>query len=170
MYACTHPHTHTHIIIVTRWPTPWQRWTVRPHEEGSGVSPSLEDLRRAIFCLLFGLLSFFGVGNIASLNTFDPTSVYCFVTVFSPFTMGTCVCLRLFELVHLLFCDSTSELKNGLTECINRQYIAALIETSENAIQNSTVEPLYFGHHSAKKKCPRDMVQSVWSYSKLQRF
>ena len=43
---------------------------VRP-QEGSGVSPSLEDLRRDIFCLLFGLLSFCGVGNIPSLNTFS---------------------------------------------------------------------------------------------------
>ena len=46
------------------------------------------DIRRVIFALLFGMLSFFGTGNIASINTFDPSYVYCFKTVFSPFHHG----------------------------------------------------------------------------------
>ena len=49
---------------------------------------SAEDVRRITFCIFFGLLSFFGIGNIASLNSFDVRSVYCFLTVFSPFVMG----------------------------------------------------------------------------------
>merc|ERR1711922_106350 len=38
------------------------------------------------FFLVF--YSFFGTGNIASLNSFDPSSIRCFVSVFNPFLMG----------------------------------------------------------------------------------
>ncbi|XP_077207288.1 GPI ethanolamine phosphate transferase 1 [Paroedura picta] len=46
------------------------------------------DIRRSFFFIFFILTAFFGTGNIASVNSFDPASVYCFLTVFSPFTMG----------------------------------------------------------------------------------
>lgn len=46
------------------------------------------DVRCSYFFIFFLLMSFFGTGNIASINSFDPTSVLCFVTVFSPFVMG----------------------------------------------------------------------------------
>ncbi|XP_068712395.1 GPI ethanolamine phosphate transferase 1-like [Montipora foliosa] len=49
---------------------------------------TLEDLRIAYFFVFFIIVAFFGTGNIASINSFDPASVYCFLTVFSPFTMG----------------------------------------------------------------------------------
>ena len=56
---------------------------------------SAESIRQVFFSLFFGLLSFFGMGNIASVNTFDPTSVYCFLTVFSPFVMGGLILLKM---------------------------------------------------------------------------
>ena len=40
------------------------------------------------------LISFFGTGNMASLNSFDTASVYCFVTVFNPFVMGSLLLLK----------------------------------------------------------------------------
>ncbi|XP_069682129.1 GPI ethanolamine phosphate transferase 1 isoform X2 [Periplaneta americana] len=48
---------------------------------------SSRDFRRAYFFFFYIFLSFFGVGNIASINSFDPTWVRCFLTVFSPFIM-----------------------------------------------------------------------------------
>ncbi|XP_042318020.1 GPI ethanolamine phosphate transferase 1 isoform X2 [Sceloporus undulatus] len=48
----------------------------------------VDDIRRSFFFLFFIVAAFFGTGNIASVNSFDPTSVYCFLTVFSPFLMG----------------------------------------------------------------------------------
>ncbi|XP_053099818.1 GPI ethanolamine phosphate transferase 1 [Hemicordylus capensis] len=48
----------------------------------------VDDIRRSFFYVFFIVTAFFGTGNIASINSFDPTSVYCFLTVFSPFMMG----------------------------------------------------------------------------------
>ncbi|XP_020642340.3 GPI ethanolamine phosphate transferase 1 isoform X1 [Pogona vitticeps] len=48
----------------------------------------VDDIRRSFFFVFFMVTAFFGTGNIASVNSFDPTSVYCFLTVFSPFLMG----------------------------------------------------------------------------------
>lgn len=50
---------------------------------------TLEDIRCAYFFVFFIVVAFFGTGNIASINSFDPASVYCFLTVFSPFVMGS---------------------------------------------------------------------------------
>ncbi|XP_059801213.1 GPI ethanolamine phosphate transferase 1 isoform X3 [Hypanus sabinus] len=48
----------------------------------------LDDIRRSYFFIFFFVTAFFGTGNIASINSFDPASVYCFMTVFNPFIMG----------------------------------------------------------------------------------
>ncbi|XP_051872745.1 GPI ethanolamine phosphate transferase 1 isoform X2 [Pristis pectinata] len=48
----------------------------------------LDDIRRSYFFIFFIVTAFFGTGNIASINSFDPASVYCFLTVFNPFAMG----------------------------------------------------------------------------------
>ncbi|XP_027031737.1 GPI ethanolamine phosphate transferase 1 [Tachysurus fulvidraco] len=49
---------------------------------------SLDDIRRSYFFVFFIIIAFFGTGNIASINSFDPASIYCFLTVFNPFIMG----------------------------------------------------------------------------------
>lgn len=48
----------------------------------------LDDIRRSYFFIFFIVTAFFGTGNIASINSFDPASVYCFLTVFNPYAMG----------------------------------------------------------------------------------
>lgn len=53
------------------------------------VTSTWTQLRRSFIFLLFTLLSFFGLGNVASVNSFDPSCVRCFVTTFSPFTMAS---------------------------------------------------------------------------------
>lgn len=57
---------------------------------------TLEDLRCAYFFVFFIVVAFFGTGNIASINSFDPASVYCFLTVFSPFIMGSLLLCKVF--------------------------------------------------------------------------
>ncbi|XP_070182673.1 GPI ethanolamine phosphate transferase 1-like [Littorina saxatilis] len=55
----------------------------------------IADLRRAIFYIFFIFLSFFGTGNIASINSYDPMSVQCFQTDFKPFIMGGLMMLKI---------------------------------------------------------------------------
>ncbi len=48
-----------------------------------------------VYLLVFHLLiAFFGTGNMASINSFDPVSVYCFLTVFNPIVMGIMLFLK----------------------------------------------------------------------------
>ncbi|XP_075273267.1 GPI ethanolamine phosphate transferase 1 isoform X1 [Opisthocomus hoazin] len=66
----------------------------------------LDDVRRSFFFVFFIVTAFFGTGNIASVNSFDPASVYCFLTVFSPFMMGGLLLLKVvipFVLVSCAF-------------------------------------------------------------------
>uniref|UniRef100_A0A674HL32 GPI ethanolamine phosphate transferase 1 n=1 Tax=Taeniopygia guttata TaxID=59729 RepID=A0A674HL32_TAEGU len=66
----------------------------------------LDDVRRSFFFVFFIVTAFFGTGNIASINSFDPASVYCFLTVFSPFMMGGLLLLKVaipFVLVSCAF-------------------------------------------------------------------
>uniref|UniRef100_A0A8C3ACU7 GPI ethanolamine phosphate transferase 1 n=1 Tax=Cyclopterus lumpus TaxID=8103 RepID=A0A8C3ACU7_CYCLU len=59
----------------------------------------LDDIRRSYFFVFFIITAFFGTGNIASINSFDPASVYCFLTIFNPFIMGGLMILFLIVLV-----------------------------------------------------------------------
>uniref|UniRef100_A0A2C9JNT5 GPI ethanolamine phosphate transferase 1 n=1 Tax=Biomphalaria glabrata TaxID=6526 RepID=A0A2C9JNT5_BIOGL len=72
----------------------------------------LADLRRAFFFVFYMIVAFFGTGNIASINSFDPSTVYCFLTVFHPFVMGALMFFKIlipflivtcaFRAVHVL--------------------------------------------------------------------
>ncbi|NXG43184.1 PIGN transferase, partial [Psilopogon haemacephalus] len=64
----------------------------------------LDDIRRSFFFVFFLVTAFFGTGNIASVNSFDPASVYCFLTVFSPFMMGGLLLLKVIIPFVLVSC------------------------------------------------------------------
>ncbi|XP_072461612.1 GPI ethanolamine phosphate transferase 1 isoform X2 [Notamacropus eugenii] len=64
----------------------------------------LEDIRRSFFFVFFIVIAFFGTGNIASINSFDPSSVYCFLTVFSPFMMGSLMMWKILIPFVLVMC------------------------------------------------------------------
>ncbi|XP_062567292.1 GPI ethanolamine phosphate transferase 1-like isoform X1 [Saccostrea cucullata] len=53
-----------------------------------------EDIRRSLFYIFFILVAFYSTGNIASINSFEPAAVYCFLTVFNPFMMGALLMLK----------------------------------------------------------------------------
>lgn len=54
--------------------------------------------------ILFILLAFFGTGNFASVNSFDPSVVYCFLTVFNPFLMGAVILFKCILPILLVNC------------------------------------------------------------------
>ena len=95
---------------------------------------SFDDLRCAFFFVYFIITAFFGTGNIASINTFDPSTVYCFLTVFSPFIMGSLLILKIlipfvvvtcvFDAVHVV-CRVP----------VNRLFLLVLIMTDFMALQ-----------------------------------
>ncbi|XP_039766590.1 GPI ethanolamine phosphate transferase 1 isoform X1 [Ornithorhynchus anatinus] len=63
-----------------------------------------DDIRRSFFFVFFIVTAFFGTGNIASINSFDPASVYCFLTVFSPFLMGALMMWKILIPFVLVMC------------------------------------------------------------------
>ncbi|XP_063971785.1 GPI ethanolamine phosphate transferase 1-like isoform X2 [Lytechinus pictus] len=81
---------------------------------------AMTDLRCAWIFVFFILTAFFGTGNIASINSFDPSAVYCFLTVFNPFIMGSLLLMKnvilfllvacAFQAIHILLRLPTSSL------------------------------------------------------------
>ncbi|XP_058174694.1 GPI ethanolamine phosphate transferase 1-like [Anopheles ziemanni] len=63
-----------------------------------------DDVRRILAFMLFLLNSLFGTGNLASISSFDPNSVRCFVSTFSPFTMMGLIVFKLLIPVLMVVC------------------------------------------------------------------
>eukprot|EP00090_Calanus_glacialis_P014751 TRINITY_DN23617_c0_g1_i1.p1 TRINITY_DN23617_c0_g1~~TRINITY_DN23617_c0_g1_i1.p1 ORF type:complete len:660 (-),score=134.08 TRINITY_DN23617_c0_g1_i1:67-1800(-) len=77
---------------------------------------TLQDVSCILSFMFVIFYSFFATGNIASLNSFDPSSIKCFVAVFSPFLMGglllikilipfLCVSLFFIQIIWFRGCD-----------------------------------------------------------------
>ena len=62
--------------------------------------------------LLFTLLAFFGTGNFASVNSFDPSVVYCFLTVFNPFLMGLVILFKYTLPILVVICATAYVMRN----------------------------------------------------------
>ncbi|KAG6557202.1 hypothetical protein Mapa_001129 [Marchantia paleacea] len=59
-------------------------------------SLKLMDLRVAVCFLILINVAFFGTGNVASVASFEISSVYRFITVFNPFIMGALLLCKVF--------------------------------------------------------------------------
>jgi len=77
---------------------------------------TIQDVSCILSFMFVIFYSFFATGNIASLNSFDPSSIKCFVAVFSPFLMGglllikilipfLCVSLFFIQIIWFRGCD-----------------------------------------------------------------
>ncbi|CAL8099098.1 unnamed protein product [Calicophoron daubneyi] len=56
---------------------------------------TLRNFRQSIFFMFLLVISFFGTGNIASLNSFDPRSTYCFITMLKPALMALFLIIKI---------------------------------------------------------------------------
>ena len=80
--------------------------SIELHQKRESRTLGFDDVRKAFTFIYFIFLAFFGTGNIASINSFDPAAVNSFVTVFDPFTMGSILLLKVsipFILVSCFF-------------------------------------------------------------------
>ncbi|XP_063700106.1 GPI ethanolamine phosphate transferase 1-like [Culicoides brevitarsis] len=65
---------------------------------------NLGDVRRVTKFLLYLLIALFGTGNIASISSFDPNWVRCYISTFSPFLMTILIILKLVMPILYLTC------------------------------------------------------------------
>jgi len=63
--------------------------------------------------LLFIFLAFFGTGNFASVNSFDPSIVYCFLTIFNPFLMGFVILFKYILPILIVNCATAYVIKSS---------------------------------------------------------
>jgi phosphatidylinositol glycan class N len=104
--------------------------TILPNQtEKPRLGVSLNDLRQVFICLLLGLLSFFGTGNIASVNTFDPSTVYCFLTVFSPFVMGALILWKM--VIPFIFVSCVFNIIISLTDRSLKTHLLLMLLMSD---------------------------------------
>ena len=69
-------------------------------------SVTIADVSCILSFLFIIFYSFFATGNIASLNSFDPSSIRCFVAIFNPFLMGSLLLIKIllpFLVVSIFF-------------------------------------------------------------------
>uniref|UniRef100_A0A0D9VHK3 GPI ethanolamine phosphate transferase 1 n=1 Tax=Leersia perrieri TaxID=77586 RepID=A0A0D9VHK3_9ORYZ len=64
----------------------------------------LSDLRIPLLFMILFNVAFFGTGNFASIASFEISSVYRFITIFSPFLMAALLIFKLFIPFMLVIC------------------------------------------------------------------
>ncbi|XP_057437272.1 GPI ethanolamine phosphate transferase 1 isoform X1 [Lotus japonicus] len=67
-------------------------------------SLQLSDVRIALSFMVLFNIAFFGTGNFASIASFEISSVYRFITIFSPFLMAALLIFKLFIPFILVIC------------------------------------------------------------------
>ncbi|KQK00055.1 GPI ethanolamine phosphate transferase 1 [Brachypodium distachyon] len=71
----------------------------------------LSDLRIPLLFIILFNVAFFGTGNFASIASFEISSVYRFITIFSPFLMAALLIFKLFIPFMLVICTFSAVTK-----------------------------------------------------------
>jgi phosphatidylinositol glycan class N len=65
---------------------------------------TLTEWRRAVVFLTLVEVAFFGTGNLASLNSFNPSFIRNFISTFSPFVMTALLVMKIVLPLFVLSC------------------------------------------------------------------
>ncbi|KAM3241880.1 hypothetical protein ACQJBY_054545 [Aegilops geniculata] len=82
----------------------------------------LSDLRIPLLFMILFNVAFFGTGNFASIASFEISSVYRFITIFSPFLMTALLIFKLFIPYMLVMCCATEECVSCLFARVQDEY------------------------------------------------
>lgn len=89
----------------------WLQREYRVRHASGGVSSTSngtlhrEDFTTALFFIFFICVAFFGTGNLATIASFEISSVYRFITVFSPFAMTGLLLFKLMVPLLMVVCS-----------------------------------------------------------------
>ncbi|EFA82521.1 phosphatidylinositol glycan [Heterostelium album PN500] len=100
------------IFIVTLSIWMYTEFTLDSDKASDNITQN--DIKRAIIYIFFCYIGFFGVGNIASISSFDLSATYRFTTIFNPFLMGFLLLIKIF--IPLLIVALSFSLLNN---CLN---------------------------------------------------
>ncbi|XVE83899.1 hypothetical protein DITRI_Ditri16bG0125300 [Diplodiscus trichospermus] len=84
--------------------SPWNNWEEHVFLENDVRYLQLSDVRIPLAFMVLFNVAFFGTGNFASIASFEISSVYRFITVFSPFLMAALLIFKLFVPFMLVIC------------------------------------------------------------------
>ncbi|KAK4872024.1 hypothetical protein RN001_016148 [Aquatica leii] len=106
-----HLFMHFFVRLIFNWSL---KEAARKHKKSSSIDAILVEqtddrsTRTCFYMLVFLMFSYFGVGNTASVSSFDPMWTRCFVTVFSPYTMAILILIKLMIPFLIVLCGFRS--------------------------------------------------------------
>ena len=87
------------ILLLTAWIFMEVEFSAQRKNTDTGKQTrflSNHDIHRSFIFIFFIFLSFFGTGNIASINSFDIPTTYCFQTIFNKTIQGVIIAIKVF--------------------------------------------------------------------------
>nr|CAB3502846.1 unnamed protein product [Digitaria exilis] len=140
----------------------------------------LSDLRIPLLFVILFNVAFFGTGNFASIASFEISSVYRFITVFSPFLMAGLLIFKLFIPFMLVICTFSAITKVVRIPRLGCYFLVILLSdvmtihfffldmsvgTSWNILRPETVESLMYLWRLTGNKTYQD-----WGWDIFQAF
>ncbi|CAH8509933.1 unnamed protein product [Schistosoma rodhaini] len=115
---------------------------------------NLKRFRQSLFFIFLLIIGFFGTGNIASINSFDPRSTFCFTTILNPALMAILLLIKVMcPMLFLGVIYAAIQLHNGnpdnYSSSINSQrskrgYHSILAQTGVTAVLSNLIAIHFF--------------------------
>uniref|UniRef100_A0A095BVY2 GPI ethanolamine phosphate transferase 1 n=1 Tax=Schistosoma haematobium TaxID=6185 RepID=A0A095BVY2_SCHHA len=112
---------------------------------------NLKRFRQSLFFIFLLIIGFFGTGNIASINSFDPRSTFCFTTILNPALMAILLLIKVMcPMLFLGVIYAAIQSHNGnYSSSINNQkskrgYHSILAQTGLTAVLSNLIAIHFF--------------------------